>query len=69
MNQKQEPMKVKAKGVVTPGPGTTQIVITIPKGWEPLNDGVPIDIDGFVDYLADLTEKWMVELIRTPDES
>jgi hypothetical protein len=63
---KQDPMKIKAEGIVRPGPGTTQILITIPDGWEPLSDGEVIDIDSFADYLRDLTEKWMVEVIRTP---
>ena len=63
----QQPMKIKATGIVRPGPGTTQIIITIPKGWEPLDDGEPIDIDSFADYLRDLTEKWMVEVVRTPE--
>ena len=68
MSMPEGPMKITAKGVVTPGPGTTIIVITIPKGWEPLQDGEPIDIDSFADYLRYMTEQWMVEVIRVPDD-
>ena len=70
-------MKIEAKGEVTPGPGTTRIVITIPKGWTPRdenastpdNPGDEIDIDSFAEYLRYLTEGWMVEVIRTPDDN
>ncbi len=55
-------LTVKAEGVVTHGPGTRVITITIFKGNVPTDEkDKEIDLDVFVEFLTDMTDLWVVE--------
>ena len=64
MNQEfiTDDVKVEAEGVVTHGPGTRVITVTIFKDNEPTDEtDVLINLDVFVDWLTEMTDQWVVE--------
>ena len=55
-------VKVEATGIVTHGPGTRVITITVFKDNVPTDDkDLVIDLDVFVEFLTDQTDQWVVE--------
>lgn len=57
-----EDVKVEAEGVVTHGPGTVVIIITVFDGNTPLDEkGKIIFLDVFAEWLKDMTDEWVVE--------
>ncbi len=65
MTQDRIPMedyKIEATGIVTHGPGTRVITVTVLKGNVPTDErDKVIDLDVFVAYLTDMTNQWVVE--------
>lgn len=55
-------VKVEAEGVVTHGPGTRVITITVFFDHIPTDENdEEINLDVFVDWLTDMTDQWVIE--------
>ncbi len=55
-------VKVEAEGVVTHGPGTVVITITVFKGNQPTDyDDQPIKVENLASWLKGMTDQWVVE--------
>ena len=64
MNQElnTDDIEIQAEGVVTHGPGTHVITITVFDGKTPTDEhGLPIPLDTFADWLKDMSDQWVVE--------
>ena len=55
-------VKVEAEGVVTHGPGTVVITITVFKGNQPTGyDDQEFSVKDMAGWLKDMTDQWVVE--------
>ena len=54
--------EIEAEGVVTHGPGTRVITITVFKDNVPTDEkGEVIDLNVFVSWLTDMSDQWVIE--------